>query len=161
MTEILGAPQRETVKEKLVKCVLAPRRPPQHPPRDGSIDLAEDHSVPEGEPKSEQAPIRRPPYSNFARTCKVATKSGLFFWTVHGPFSFPQDGKENGGCIPAGQAPLAGARFPVAAFRRPASPPGGASLPPTSPEGDPLEKTAERPNASPPFGLSRTARRRS
>ena len=23
-------------------------------------------------------------------------KSGLFFWTVHGPFSFPQDGKENG-----------------------------------------------------------------
>ena len=24
-------------------------------------------------------------------------KSGLFFWTVHGPFSFPQDGKENGG----------------------------------------------------------------
>ena len=31
---------------------------------------------------------RRPPYSNFARTCKVATKSGLFFWTVHGPFSF-------------------------------------------------------------------------
>ena len=26
-------------------------------------------------------------------------KSGLFFWTVHGPFSFPQDGKENGGWI--------------------------------------------------------------
>ena len=26
-------------------------------------------------------------------------QSGLFFWTVHGPFSFPQDGKENGGCI--------------------------------------------------------------
>ena len=25
VTEILGAPQRETVKEKLVKCVLAPR----------------------------------------------------------------------------------------------------------------------------------------
>ena len=31
------------------------------PPRDGSIDLAEDPSVPEGQPKSEQAPIRRPP----------------------------------------------------------------------------------------------------
>ena len=24
----------------------------------------------------------------------------LFFWTVHGPFSFRQDRKENGGCIP-------------------------------------------------------------
>ena len=31
--------------------------------------------------------------------CKVATKSVLFFWTVHGPFSFRQDRKENGGCI--------------------------------------------------------------
>ena len=31
------------------------------PPRDGSIDLAEDPSVPEGQAKSEQAPIRRPP----------------------------------------------------------------------------------------------------
>ena len=76
-----------------------PRRPPHHPPRDGSIVLAEEYSVPEGKAKSEQAPIRRPPYSNFARMCKVAAKSGLFFWTVHGPFSFPQDGKENGGCI--------------------------------------------------------------
>ena len=38
--------------------------------------------------------------------CTGVRPSGLFFWTVHGPFSFPQDGKENGGCIPAGQAPL-------------------------------------------------------
>ena len=37
--------------------------------------IAEDHSVPEGQAKSEQAPIRRPPYSNFARMCKVATKA--------------------------------------------------------------------------------------
>ena len=36
VTEILGAPQRETVKEELVKCVLAPRRGRHHPPRDGS-----------------------------------------------------------------------------------------------------------------------------
>ena len=57
VTEILGAPQRETVKEKLVKCVLATRRPGHHPPRDGSIDLAEDPSVPEGQPKSTLAPI--------------------------------------------------------------------------------------------------------
>ena len=38
-----------------------PRRPPHHPPRDGSIDLVEENSVPEGEAKSAQAPIRRPP----------------------------------------------------------------------------------------------------
>ena len=45
--------------------------------------------------------------------------SGLFFWTVHGPFSFPQDGKENGGCILAGQAPLAGASPPWPLFSGP------------------------------------------
>ena len=38
-----------------------PRPPPHHPPRDGSIDLTEGPSVPEGKAKSEQAPIRRPP----------------------------------------------------------------------------------------------------
>ena len=43
--------------------------------------------------------------------CTGARPSGLFFWTVHGPFSFPQVGKENGGCIPAGQAPC-GSRDP-------------------------------------------------
>ena len=38
-----------------------PRRPGHHPPRDGSTDFAEDPSVPEGQAKSAQAPIRRPP----------------------------------------------------------------------------------------------------
>ena len=47
-----------------------------------------------------------------------ARLSGLFFWTVHGPFSFPQEGKENGGCIPLDQPPV-GAESPVAAGRRP------------------------------------------
>ena len=56
-----------------------PRRPPHHPPRDGSIDLAEDDSVPVGQAKSALAPIRRPPYSNFARMCKVATKAFFLF----------------------------------------------------------------------------------
>ena len=50
-----------------------------------------------------------------------ARLSGLFFWTVHSPFSFPQEGKENGGCIPLDQPP-AGAEVPVAAGRRPVSP---------------------------------------
>ena len=49
----------------------------------------------------------------------ACAKSGLFFWTVHGPFSFPQEGKENGGCIPLDQPP-AGAESPMAAVRRPA-----------------------------------------
>ena len=44
-----------------------------------------------------------------ARTRRSAP-SGLFFWTVHGPFSFPQDGKENGGVHPGWASPLAGAR---------------------------------------------------
>ena len=52
-----------------------------------------------------------------ARTRRSAP-NGLFFWTVHGPFSFPQEGKENGGCIPLDQPP-AGAESPVAAGRRP------------------------------------------
>ena len=40
---------------------------------------------------------RRPPYlSKLARMCKFAP-GVLFFWTVHGPFSFRQDRKENGG----------------------------------------------------------------
>ena len=49
-------------------------------------------------------------------------QSGLFFWTVHGPFSFPQDGKENGGCIPAGQAPCGSRHPPWPPSRRPLRP---------------------------------------
>ena len=80
--------------------------------------IAEGHSVPEGQAKSEQAPVRRPPSAR--RHGRAGARlSALFFWTVHGPFSFPQDGKENGGCIPAGQAPLAGARPPRPPQRRP------------------------------------------
>ena len=40
---------------------------------------------------------------------------GVFFsWTVHGPFSFWQDQKENGGCIPAGKAGVVPRPAPVA-----------------------------------------------
>ena len=53
--------KRKARKEKLVECILAPRRCRHHPPRDSSHDLAEDDSVPEGKPKSALAPIRRPP----------------------------------------------------------------------------------------------------
>ena len=115
--------KRNARKEEQIKCVLAPRRPLYLLPRDGSIDFAEGPSVPEGKAKSALAPIRRPP-SRAEGHCTGARLSGLFFWTVHGPFSFPQDGKENGGCIPLDQ-PLAGAKIPEAAVRRPASLPRG------------------------------------
>ena len=57
--------------------------------------------------------------------------SGLFFWTVHGPFSFPQDGKENGGCIPAGQAPLREQTPPWPPRRRPIPPSCGRRICPS------------------------------
>ena len=90
--------KRKARKEKLVECILAPRRCRHHPPRDSSHDLAEDDSVPEGKPKSALVPIRRPRQHRGANAPACA-KSGLFFWTGCGPFSFRQDRKENGGRI--------------------------------------------------------------
>ena len=160
MTEILGAPQRETVKEKLVKCVLAPRRPPHHPPRDGSCKLAEDPSVPEGQAKSALAPIRRPPSrggplhrSAPKRPFLLDRARPVFFsarrkrkWGVHPRWTSPPWREPDSPWPPSG-----GPRLPRAARHRPPHPPRRG----------PSKKTAERPNASPPFGLSRTARRRS
>ena len=92
VTEILGAPQRETVKEKLVKCVLATRCPPH--PRRGNQPSSLYCTPPrpsERHRKSTCTISRQPPYSAEARRCRSATKSVLFFWTVHGPFLFWQD----------------------------------------------------------------------
>ena len=66
--------------------------------------IAEGPSVPEGKAKSEQAPIRRPPLRAEGH-CTGARPSGLFFWTVHGPFSFRARPKRKWGVHPAGQAP--------------------------------------------------------
>ena len=109
--------KRNARKEKLVKCVLAPRRPPHHPPRDGSIDLAEDPSVPEGQAKSEQAPIRRPP-SRAEGHCTGARLAPFSLPPGAAHSLFGQDQKENGGRIPRGNGPL-----------REQNPPGGR-LPP-------------------------------
>ena len=68
------------------------------PPRDGSIDLAEDPSVPEGQPKSEQAPIRRPPCARRA-TAPERAQAAFSFGPCTARFLFGQDRKENGGCI--------------------------------------------------------------
>ena len=119
VTEILGAPQRETVKEKLVKCVLAPRRGRHHPPRDGSIDLAEDPSVPEGKAKSALAPVRRPPSRGGLLHRSAPT---LFSLDRARPVSLLARQKRNGGCILHGPCPLREQGLP-----RP--PDGGSSIP--------------------------------
>ena len=106
--------KRNARKENLVKCVLAPRFLSE--PRRGSqcSSLHRTPPRPSGSPRNPAGTIlRRPPYSNFARTCKVATKSDFFSSTGRGAFSFCQEQKENGGRIPRGNGPLAGARFPV------------------------------------------------
>ena len=81
---------------------------------------AEGPSVPEGKAKSEQAPIRRPPYSNFARTCKVAAKSAFSLTPGAARSLFGADQKRMGGASPLDKPPC-GSRDPVAAVRRPAS----------------------------------------
>ena len=116
VTEILGAPQRETVKEELVKCVLAPRPKTHHPPRDGSADFAEENSVPDGQAKSEQAPIRRPPCARRATAPERAQRFSL--WTVHGPFLFWNDKREMGGASWLDKPP-GGSQTSEAAVRRP------------------------------------------
>ena len=104
VTEILGAPQCETVKEELAKCVLTPRRRRHYPPRVGSIDLAEGPSVLEGKAKSAQAPIRRLP-SRGGPLHRSASKR-FFSLDRARPVSLLARQKRNGGCILAGPAPL-------------------------------------------------------
>ncbi len=119
--------KRNARKEKLVKCVLAPRRPPHHPPRDGSIDLAEDPSVPEGQAKSEQAPIRRPPSARRHACAGVRPKRSflldrarpVFFstrwkrkWGVHPRWTSPPGGSQH----PRGRRPAARIPRPAAAY---------------------------------------------
>ena len=107
--------KRNARKEEQIKCVLAPRRPGHHPPRDGSIDLAEGQSVPEGKAKSALAPIRRPPSAQRRERAGVRQKAAFSFGPCTARFLFGQDRKENGGCIPAWTMPPAGAGSPPAA----------------------------------------------
>ena len=73
-----------------------------HPDEVGTIrhgtavpKVAGEYSVPEGRPKSGQAPIRRPPCARRATAPECAQRFSL--WTVHGPFLFWQDKREMGG----------------------------------------------------------------
>ena len=110
-----------------------PRPPPHHPPRDGSIDLTEGPSVPEGQEKSEQALVRRPPYARRA-TAPERVKAVFSFGPCTARFLFGQDRKENGGCIPLDKPPV-GAGHPPAAgqkthYRRIKSNSSGTAPPP-------------------------------
>ena len=68
--------KRNARKEELVKCVLAPR-PKTHPRRGNPpSSLYRTPPRPSGSHRRPAGTIsRRPPYSNFARTCKVAAKA--------------------------------------------------------------------------------------
>ncbi len=101
------ASSKNSQRQRKKKQLNASTTPTQehHPPRDGICKLAEDLSVPEGQAKSEQAPIRRPPCARRATAPECA----------QAPFSLPpgaahslfgQDQKENGGRIPCGSRSL-------------------------------------------------------
>ena len=97
------ASSKNSQRQRKKKQLNASTTPTQehHPPRDGSCKLAEDLSVPEGQAKSEQAPIRRPP-SRAEGRCTGARPS-LFSLPPGAAHSlFGQDQKENGGRIPCG-----------------------------------------------------------
>ena len=85
------------------------RQPPQrrrhHPPRDGSCKLAEDLSVLEGQAKSEQAPIRRPPCARRATAPECAQRFFLFHRARRILF-LGKTKKRMGGASPAGAEPL-------------------------------------------------------
>ena len=118
VTEILGAPQRETVKEEQAKCVPAPR-PKTHPRHGTAVPTpAEENSVPEGRAKPAQAPVRRPPYSAEARRCRSAPKRLFLFHrarrilflgkTKRGPCRAPRGGERR-----SAQAHEVGAEVPL------------------------------------------------
>ena len=90
-------------------------------PRESVFKSAPHSAAPVGKPSQTRRHHLTPTPGARRATAPERVKSVLFFWTVHGPFSFPQDGKENGGCIPLDKPPC-GSRDPVAAVRRPVSP---------------------------------------
>ena len=81
-------------------------------PRESAVKSLRHHAAPVGEPSQTRRHHLTPtPVQQLCTHVQSCDQSGLFFWTVHGPFSFPQDGKENGGCIPAWTMPPAGAEI--------------------------------------------------
>ena len=90
-------------KEKQLDATTTPTRS-EPPPRDGSIELAEDDSVPEGGPKSEQAPIRRPPCARRAAAPECA-QAAFSFGPCTARFLFRKTEKKMGGASPLDKPP--------------------------------------------------------
>ena len=87
-----------------------PRRGRHHPPRDGSTYLVEESGVPEGGPKSEQAPIRRPPCARRA-TAPECAQAAFSFGPCTARFLFRKTEKKMGGASPLDKPPC-GSRIP-------------------------------------------------
>ena len=108
-----GAARSEAERAERGVGQIRPCNPTQDAPapRESVIKFAPHPAAPVGAPsRTRRHPLTPTPYSNFARTCKVAAKR-LSLWTVHGPFLFWQDQKRNGGCIPLDKPPC-GSREP-------------------------------------------------
>ena len=108
-----GAARSEAERAERGVGQIRPCNPTQDAPapRESVIKFAPHPAAPVGAPsRTRRHPLTPTPYSNFARTCKVAAKR-LSLWTVHPPFLFWQDQKRNGGCIPLDKPPC-GSREP-------------------------------------------------
>ena len=101
------ASSKNSQRQRKKKQLNASTTPTQehHPPRDGSCKLAEDLSVPEGQAKSEQAPIRRPPCARRAAAPERAQRFFLFHRARRILF-LGKTKKRMGGASPAGAEPL-------------------------------------------------------
>ena len=92
------ASSKNSQRQRKKKQLNASTTPTQehHPPRDGSCKLAEDLSVPEGQAKSEQAPIRRPPCARRAAAPECA-QAAFSFGPCTARFLFRKTEKKMGG----------------------------------------------------------------
>ena len=101
------ASSKNSQRQRKKKQLNASTTPTQehHPPRDGSIDLVEESSVPEGKPKLAQAPIRRPPCARRATAPECAQRFFLFHRARRILF-LGKTKKRMGGASPVGAEPL-------------------------------------------------------
>ena len=100
VTEIRGAPQRETGKEELVKSLLAPR-PKTYPRRGNQPPKSLRHpAAPVSRlPKTRRHPLTPTPVQQLCTNVQSCGQKRFFSYTGRGAFSFWRNQKENGGRI--------------------------------------------------------------